>query len=58
MAGIMAAEGISCMEVVPALVAEYLDAFREAGDSLACLKYILTGEGSPMVATYASVKIH
>jgi hypothetical protein len=34
---------ISCMEVVPALAAEYLGAFREAGDSIACLKSMLTG---------------
>ncbi|WIA34612.1 hypothetical protein OEZ86_012931 [Tetradesmus obliquus] len=31
------------MEVVPALAAEYLGAFREAGESLACLRYMLTG---------------
>jgi hypothetical protein len=33
------------MEVVPALAAEYLDAFREAGEALSYLKYILIGEG-------------
>jgi hypothetical protein len=31
------------MEVVPALAAEYLGACSEAGDSIACLKYMLTG---------------
>jgi non-ribosomal peptide synthetase component F len=43
MAALIAAQRISCMEVVPALAAEYLGAFRDAGDSIACLKYMLTG---------------
>jgi hypothetical protein len=43
MASLIAAQRISCMEVVPALAAEYLEAFREAGDSISCLKYMLTG---------------
>jgi non-ribosomal peptide synthetase component F len=44
MAALIAEQGISVMEVVPALAAEYLGAFREAGEALSCLKYILTGE--------------
>jgi non-ribosomal peptide synthetase component F len=44
MAALIAAHRISCLEVVPALAAEYLGAFREAGESIACLKYMLTGE--------------
>jgi hypothetical protein len=44
MAALIASQGISCMEVVPALAAEYLSAFKEAGESIACLKIILTGE--------------
>ncbi|WIA36220.1 hypothetical protein OEZ86_007554 [Tetradesmus obliquus] len=43
MAALIAAQGISCMEVVPALASEYLDAFREAGESIACLRCMLTG---------------
>ncbi|KAF6251173.1 hypothetical protein COO60DRAFT_1677209 [Scenedesmus sp. NREL 46B-D3] len=43
MAALIGTQRISCMEVVPALAAEYLGAFREAGDSIACLKYMLTG---------------
>jgi non-ribosomal peptide synthetase component F len=46
MASLIAAQGISCMEVVPALAAEYLDAFKEAGEALTCLKYILTGRSN------------
>jgi non-ribosomal peptide synthetase component F len=44
MPALIAAQRISCMEVVPALAAEYLGAFKEAGESIACLKYMLTGE--------------
>ncbi|WIA16041.1 hypothetical protein OEZ85_012770 [Tetradesmus obliquus] len=43
MAALIAAQDISCMEVVPALASEYLDAFREAGESIACLRCMLTG---------------
>jgi non-ribosomal peptide synthetase component F len=43
MAGLIATHGITTMECVPALASEYMYAFREAGDRLACLTRFLTG---------------
>lgn len=43
MAQLIASHGITTMEVVPALASEYMGAFREAGDRLACLTRFLTG---------------
>lgn len=43
MAQLIAAHGITTMEAVPALAAEYMCAFKQAGDRLACLTRFLTG---------------
>jgi len=43
MAQLIVTHGITTMEVVPAMASEYMAAFREAGDRLACLARFLTG---------------
>jgi non-ribosomal peptide synthetase component F len=43
MAGLIAKHGITTMECVPALAAEYMAAFKAAGSSLASLTRFLTG---------------